>query len=172
MKTNEAIPQTDEGEVAGRKNRLAWQPLPAIRKTSNLIGACLLAAAIGVQAQAVAETLTIVIEDIRDASGTMQVQVLGGQAQFEGEGAVAQFLEPAVEGSLTLTAENLPPGEYAIRVTHDVNGNDNLDANFVGMPTEPYAFSNNAKGRFGPAKWEDARFALEGDVTQVIRLVH
>lgn len=141
-------------------------------KTNRLIGACLLAAALGVYTQAAADTLTIVIEDIRDASGTVQVQVLAGQAQFEGGGAVAQFLERAVEGTLTITAEDLPPGEYAIRIMHDVNGNDELDANFVGMPTEPYAFSNNAKGMFGPAIWEDARFVLEGEVTQVINLVH
>ena len=141
-------------------------------KTNRLISACLLAAALGVYTQAAADTLTIVIEDIRDASGTVQVQVLAGKAQFEGDGTVAQFLEQAVEGTLTITAEDLPPGEYAIRIMHDVNGNDELDANFVGMPTEPYAFSNNAKGMFGPATWEDARFVLEGEVTQVISLVH
>lgn len=141
-------------------------------KTNRLISACLLAAALGVYTQAAADTLTIVIEDIRDASGTVQVQVLAGQAQFEGAGTVAQFLEQAVEGTLTITAEDLPPGEYAIRIMHDVNGNDELDANFVGMPTEPYAFSNNARGMFGPATWEDARFVLEGEVTQVISLVH
>ncbi len=141
-------------------------------KTNRLISACLLAAALGIYTQAAADTLTIVIEDIRDASGTVQVQVLAGQAQFEGGSAVAQFLEQAVEGTLTITAEDLPPGEYAIRIMHDVNGNDELDANFVGMPTEPYAFSNNARGMFGPATWEDARFVLEGEVTQVISLVH
>ena len=141
-------------------------------KTNRLISACLLAAALGIYTQAAADTLTIVIEDIRDASGTVQVQVLAGQAQFEGGGAVAQFLEQAVEGTLTITAEDLPPGEYAIRIMHDVNGNDELDANFVGMPTEPYAFSNNARGMFGPATWEDARFVLKGEVTQVISLVH
>jgi len=143
-----------------------------IMNTNKLIKACLLAATLGVYTQVAADTLTIVIEDIRDASGTVQVQVLAGQAQFEGGGAVAQFLEPAVEGSLTVVAEDLPPGEYAIRIMHDVNGNDELDANFVGAPTEPYAFSNNARGMFGPASWEDARFTLEGEVTQVISLVH
>ena len=141
-------------------------------KTSSLINSCLLAAALGVPAQAASETLTIVIEDIRDASGTVQVQVLAGQAQFEGGGVAAQFIEVAVEGSLTLAADGLAPGEYAIRVMHDLNGNDELDANFVGLPTEPYGFSNNAKGRFGPAQWKDARFELDGDVAQVIRLVH
>ena len=141
-------------------------------KTQRIIQACLLALALGAYTQVSAETLTIVIEDIRDASGTLQVQVHAGQAQFEGDGAAARFLEQAVAGSMTITAEDLPPGEYAIRVMHDVNGNDELDANFVGMPTEPYAFSNNAKGMFGPATWEDARFVLEGEVTLVISLIH
>ncbi len=141
-------------------------------KTRNLPGACLLAATLGVHTGASAATLTIVIEDIREASGSVQVQVLSGQAQFEGGGSAAQLREPAVEGSLTVTAEDLPAGEYAIRVMHDVNGNNELDANYVGMPVEPYAFSNNARGTFGPAKWKDARFVLQGDVTQVIRLMH
>ncbi len=141
-------------------------------KTGKLVNACLLAATLVAYVQVSAETLTIVVEDIRDAGGIVQIQVLAGQAQFEGGGAAAQFLEPAVADSLTVTAADLPPGEYAVRIMHDVNGNDELDVNFVGMPVEPYAFSNNAAGRFGPASWEDARFVLEGDVTQVIRLVH
>ena len=139
-------------------------------KTSKTISAFLLIAALGAYTQASAETLTIVIEDIRDASGTVQVQILAGQSQFEGDGAVAQFMEPAVAGTLTFTAEDLPPGEYAIRIMHDLNGNGELDTNFVGMPTEPYAFSNNARGSFGPAKWDDVRFVIESDVTQVISL--
>lgn len=141
-------------------------------KTSKLISACIIAAALGMYGTAKAETLTIVIEDIREAEGTLQIQVLAGQAQFDGDGVAAQFLKSAVAGSMTFVAADLPSGEYAIRVMHDVNGNDDLDANFVGMPTEPYAFSNNAKGRFGPAKWEDVRFVLENDLTQVISLNH
>lgn len=141
-------------------------------KTSKLISALAIAAALGIYGSAAAETLTVVIEDIRAARGTVQVQVLAGLGQFDGEGVEMQFMQEAKEGSMTFTAGSLAPGEYAIRIIHDVNGNGDLDANFVGMPTEPYAFSNNAKGSFGPAKWEDARFVLEGDVTQVISLDH
>ena len=141
-------------------------------KTDKTLRAAALTLALGAWSVAGAETLTIVIEDIRVASGTIQVQVQASEAQFDNGGAVAQFREAASEGSMTLVATDLPPGEYAIRIMHDVNGNDELDANFVGMPTEPYAFSNNAKGRFGPASWADASFTLAGEVTQVITLNH
>ena len=147
-----------------------------MKPTNELIRAGLFAGMLGVSTGASAETLTIVIEDIRDAGGAVRVQVLAGQEQYEGDGEAAQFAaifrELAAEGALTLTAENLPSGEYAIRMFHDVNGNGELDTNIVGRPTEPYAFSNNARGMFGPPAWEDARFVLEGDVTQVIGLIH
>jgi uncharacterized protein (DUF2141 family) len=57
--------------------------------------------------------------------------------------------------------EDLPYKMYAIRLYHDVNGNGKLDKDSGGLPTEPYAFSNNAKGTMGPAKWSDAKFQVQ-----------
>jgi len=54
----------------------------------------------------------------------------------------------------------VPPGQYAVRLFHDVNGNGQFDTNPFGIPTEPFAFSNNARGRFGPATWEEAVFTV------------
>ncbi len=144
----------------------------------RLFPACALVAtfglALGAHGLARAETLTIVIEDIRESKGTIQVEVFAGKAQFDGSdtAVAASFAQAATTGSMTFVAEDLPAGQYAIRIMHDVNGNDELDANFIGIPTEPWGFSNNAKGRFGPPRWNDVRFALEGATTQTIHLVH
>jgi uncharacterized protein (DUF2141 family) len=54
--------------------------------------------------------------------------------------------------------EDLPYGEYAIKLYHDENENGKMDRNMMGIPKEDYAFSNNAKGSFGPADYEDAKF--------------
>jgi uncharacterized protein (DUF2141 family) len=35
-----------------------------------------------------------------------------------------------------------------------------MDRNMVGMPTEDYAFSNNAMGKRGAPRFEDARIVL------------
>ena len=35
-----------------------------------------------------------------------------------------------------------------------------LDKDFLGMPTEQYGFSNNARGRFGPPPFARAAFTL------------
>lgn len=40
-------------------------------------------------------------------------------------------------------------GKYSIRYFHDENGNDELDTNWLGIPSEGYGFSNNATSIFG-----------------------
>ena len=54
--------------------------------------------------------------------------------------------------------EELSFGEYAIKLFHDENGNGKMDRNMIGIPSEDYAFSNNAYGNFGPADYDDAKF--------------
>jgi uncharacterized protein (DUF2141 family) len=54
----------------------------------------------------------------------------------------------------------LPSGEYAIKVFHDENNDNNLDTNFLGIPVEDYGFSNNARGLFGVPDYDDAKFFL------------
>ena len=51
---------------------------------------------------------------------------------------------------------DIPFGEYAFIAFLDSDNNEMLSANFIGMPKEPFGFSNNARGKFGPPKWDDA----------------
>ena len=55
----------------------------------------------------------------------------------------------------------LAPGRYAIKAFHDVDGDGKMATNPFGMPTEPYAFSNDAVGNAGPAKWAAASFDVD-----------
>ncbi len=67
-----------------------------------------------------------------------------------------------INGNASVVFEDIPIGEYAISIFHDENDNGELDANFLGIPNEPFACSNGAQGRFGPPKWTDAVFKVEG----------
>ena len=66
--------------------------------------------------------------------------------------------------------DGLPDGDYAVRAFHDLNGDGKMNTNPFGMPTEPYAFSNNAVGNMGPASWDRAKFAAAGATAQTIDL--
>lgn len=55
---------------------------------------------------------------------------------------------PARSDGLLFTFTEVPPGTYAVAVFQDLNGNGRLDRTPLGLPLEPYGFSNDA-GRLG-----------------------
>lgn len=77
---------------------------------------------------------------------------------------VSHSFEIQTSGESTFTHHiHLPKGEYAIAFFQDLNGDKKLNRNFIGYPTEPFAFSNNASARLGPPKWKDAAFDHHDD---------
>lgn len=129
-------------------------------RTSTLIAA--IVAATLAAPVASATDLTLNVEGIKSAKGTIMLGLFD-EASYNGDGAV-EGANLKVEGdAVSVTFEGLEPGEYAVRLYHDVNDDGTMNTNPFGMPTEPYAFSNDAKGRFGPAKWEAAKFTVAAD---------
>ncbi|MEQ9506315.1 MAG: DUF2141 domain-containing protein [Hyphomonas sp.] len=119
---------------------------------------------------ALAGPLTVTLENIRTQAGEIRLGVYDA-AGYEGGEAVAGASVAANAATVSVTVEGLAPGEYGIKLFHDINGDGEMNSNPFGMPTEPFAFSNNAQGRFGPAKWNDARFEVTADgAVQVISL--
>ncbi len=78
----------------------------------------------------------------------------------------------AADGAVVaLTLRAPAPGRYAIRLFHDVDGDGALDANLVGIPTEPFGFSNDAPASFGPPSFAAAAFEIgPGGASQTIAL--
>ncbi|MEE1610647.1 DUF2141 domain-containing protein [Microvirga sp. CF3016] len=73
----------------------------------------------------------------------------------------------ARSGTVELRIRNVKPGSYAIAVFHDINGNGRLDRSFIGLPNEPYGFSNDV-GRRGPPSFEAARIVVKEPATTVV----
>lgn len=61
---------------------------------------------------------------------------------------------------VVVTFDEIPFGDYAISVHHDVNGDGKVNTNLIGIPKEGLGSSNDAKGNFGPPKFEQAKFIL------------
>ena len=61
---------------------------------------------------------------------------------------------------MTLQVEAPDAGRYAIRLFHDRDDDGELDTDLLGIPSEPYGFSNNAPARFGPPDFEAAAFEI------------
>ncbi|MCA3459145.1 MAG: DUF2141 domain-containing protein [Cytophagales bacterium] len=66
------------------------------------------------------------------------------------------------------TFTDLPPGEYAIAIYQDTNGNKKLDTNLFGYPKEPFGFSNNVKPKLSAPGFTDCRVTLSANKTITI----
>jgi len=108
---------------------------------------------------AFAADLTIDVEGVASADGQVRVAVFNSADTFPVK-PMRALAAPAHEGKVRLVVADLPAGDYAFAVYHDANGNGKLDRNTVGMPTEDYAFSNNAMGKRGAPGFDDARVVL------------
>lgn len=104
-------------------------------------------------------------------TGMVMVALYDSAAAFDGRNGVA-VAQTAISasGRVVATFANLPAGDYAVKAFHDVNGDGEMNTNPFGMPTEPYAFSNNAVGNMGPARWDRAHFAVSGETAQTISI--
>jgi uncharacterized protein (DUF2141 family) len=74
------------------------------------------------------------------------------------------------ETSAAYVFKNIPAGKYAIAAFQDSNVNGELNKNMFGVPKEPYGFSNNKYGRFGPPNFEDVSFDVKEDTSISLKI--
>lgn len=60
--------------------------------------------------------------------------------------------------------------DYALACFHDENDNRAFDRNFLGIPSEGFGASRDARGFMGPPRYEDARFQVDGPTTVTLRM--
>jgi len=105
-------------------------------------------------------TLQIEITNVKHDSGKLFLALFKPNEKF-GEGRPQIFQVVDVNSSDDQVAEfQVEPGRYALAIFHDLNGNDILDKNFVGIPKEPYGFSKNFRPRFSAPSFENCAFDL------------
>lgn len=58
--------------------------------------------------------------------------------------------------------KDIAPGTYALAVVHDENMNGKLDTKWLGIPSEGYGFSRDAKALLGAPSFSSASFPYDG----------
>ena len=113
--------------------------------------------------------LTVIVKGFENEDGLAMIAVSNTEDDYDAKDE--PFRGNAIkisEKTAIWTIDKIPFGEYAIKVFHDEYEDGELDTNFLGMPTEDYGFSNDARGSFGPASWEDAKFLFNSEKDTVI----
>ena len=137
-------------------------------RTLMIIAAALLVPLIAHSEEAtpVPGVLEIKITNIEIGSGTIYIAILDsaeGWLKSDAESKPFRDTTQAVSSTddLLVSISDLPPGQYAISLFHDLDGDAEMDTNFIGYPKEPFGFSA-PMGKFGPPSFEDAAIEFTG----------
>lgn len=110
------------------------------------------------------------------SNGRVDVEMTGFESD-EGQALVALYLDPhgwpdgggsafaaaAVaisDGRAVAIFADVPAGPFAVSVIHDADNDRELDSGALGIPSEAYGFSADARSPFGPPSFEEARLDL------------
>ena len=112
-------------------------------------------------------TITLKVTGLRSEKGQVKIAVFNSAEKWLGEQPVYSATINVDSQAVVWKISDVPFGDYGVAVFHDENGNGKMDKNFLGIPLEPYGFSNNERVIFGPPKWEKSKFTVKSSTTDV-----
>lgn len=123
---------------------------------------------------ALAGPLTVDVVGARNDSGTVACQIFTAADGFPETDAraVAYAVAPIRAGVGQCVFAEAPKVPYAIAVIHDENGDLHLGRSRLGLPTEGYAFTNDALGWWGTPPSYDKALVQPGAARHTLHLVY
>jgi uncharacterized protein (DUF2141 family) len=137
------------------------------------LGVVLLGAAVPAAAEpngSESSRLTIAVSGFKNGKGQAGIAVFRSADGFPSDNRKAAVGKafPIKQGKVRWTIPELKPGRYAILVLHDENSNGKMDTNLLGIPTEGYGVSRDARRPFGPPLFEEAAIVVKGAEQAVV----
>lgn len=121
---------------------------------------------------ATAADLTIHVGNVLPAGGVLRLG-LYNEALYPDDDSkpIAAADVPAIAPETVITLRNIPPGVYGILTFQDVNSNNKMDTNWIGLPLEPFGFSRDAKPFLSKPGFDDVKFTVTpGENVQTLHL--
>lgn len=108
-----------------------------------------------------AADVTVTIDHIENADGLVYITLWGSQETWlDDKKSLQNIGQQAVVGQLTYVLHDVAPGHYAIATFHDANDNGHMDFNFIGYPTEGFAFSRDIRPFFSAPSFSSCAFEI------------
>ena len=103
------------------------------------------------------QRFVIIVRGARSDRGVIRIAIYGDADTFNDPDQAVLSQSLAVQngqGYCTVDIDDLPL-EMAVAAYHDENNNGQIDRNLLGIPQEPYGFTNRARGILGPPPFKD-----------------
>ncbi|MVN74788.1 DUF2141 domain-containing protein [Hymenobacter sp. HMF4947] len=112
--------------------------------------------------------VTIVITHLPSPTSAIKLNFYNSSGTFlqAGQAALHQTVLPSGQRQAQVQVA-LPTGDWAVALSQDLNNNGKMDRNFLGIPSEPYAFSNNVRPHFSAPKFDECKFQVTGQAETI-----
>jgi uncharacterized protein (DUF2141 family) len=123
---------------------------------------------------ATAADLTVTIEGIRNDHGRVYVTLFDGAGTWlDADHSLQDLSVAAHPGPARIVFHGVAPGRYAAVTYHDENGNNVMDFDVIGLPTEGFAFSNQARPFLSAPSFDRCAFEIGKEDAQIsIRMIY
>jgi len=120
------------------------------------------------------KVLTISIVNLSDNKNPIVIGVYNKAEDFPNKAVYKKYLvTPGPNKTAVLHITDLSYGDYAVSMFQDKNKDMKLNTNFVGIPIEPYAFSNNFKPKFTAPEYKQCVFSYDEQFHSMsIEMIH
>lgn len=105
--------------------------------------------------------IAVSVDSIDEVVGSVRIALYSDADGYAAREPIASLAVPVTGTTLEVSLGDFPDGDYAVMLFQDVNGNEDLDRNLLGIPREPWTGSLT-RSILGPPGWDDVRFELEG----------
>ena len=113
------------------------------------------------------EKLVVRVLGLKSSRGFVRFGLFNSKETFPKEKHIIRDgAYPIKDGQCSFEIEGLKPGEYAVAVGHDKNGNGKIDR-FFGVPVEPVGVSGYFKRLWSVPKFKKAKFVVDKETTTI-----
>lgn len=117
---------------------------------------------------AFANNVKLKISNVKPNEGKVIISIHGSKDSFKNHRADKIIVLETTASEIETFLE-LPDGEFAFSVYQDLNSDGKLNSNLVGIPKEPFGFSNY-KGKSAPGNFERHKVIIKQDSEVAIYL--
>ncbi len=135
-----------------------------VTPVSTVMPARMPASATSDESMAAKPVVRLVIAGVRPGKGLLRVAIFTDPATFPQPASASKAFTLRADKSV-IESEITLAGRSAVGVYQDLDGDGQLTVNRLGIPLEPFAFSNNAMGQRGPPKFADAAIDTSAPAT-------
>ena len=116
--------------------------------------------------------LKVTVTNVDKQKGTVEIALFNDAKSFIVKGKEYKTNSKVVTNdSIVFVFKDLTKDNYAVSIYHDINSDKECNLNFIGIPKEPYGFSNNFKPKLSKPTFNDCKFDLNESKSITIKLL-